>query len=269
MALPISEEIQATRPAPIGLGSLIEQFPLHRRSYYYLSNLFAAIFFLLLSASLIGVGLILSCSAYDQYGPQVIWKTIQDPMIAGLAGGILGVFLLVRALQSRHESVEIYEHGLIWIRHRSYHSFFWKDINSTLVRSTQSSFGLKLQRQLTWCRLSAQSKDLILDNRFGQIESLVNRIQKAVYPVLYMKYAQLYNQGVLLDFGAIQLDKSGIILHRSKYTWEAIAPGAIQSGYLEFPVLINGRLVTQRTSTGQIENLDVLVAILNYILKWS
>lgn len=269
MALPISEEIQATQPVPVGLGSLIEQFPLNRRSFYYLSNLFFAVFLLLISAGLIGFGLFSTLSAYNQFGPQVIWKTLQAPLAAGLAAFFIGAFLLIRSIRSRNETVDLYNHGITWNRSGAQHIFFWNEIKSTSVRSTRRSFGFKLQHQVTWCRVSTQVKDLILDNRFEQIESLVDRIQKAAYPGLYMKHATLYNQGALLNFGSIQLDKTGITIHRTNYAWEALAPGTIVSGYLQFPLIMKDRQSAVKISTGQIENLEVLVAILKYILKWA
>jgi len=270
MSFPISQNCSDSQPVPLGLGKLIAPYPLNRRSHHYWQAIAGFVFFFILGVSLLAAGGLSTYSSVTQFGPSVTWKMMQWPFFLGAFSVLIGLIICLRFLAFRRQSIELYEFGFIYRQGINYLSWRWDEISTIQVKVDRQSFGILFgQVQHRYRLTSPVHKDLVLDDRFSQVEKFVERVQLVVFPKHYAQAAQVYNQGNLLEFGPISLNKTGIKIKQKDYTWEAVGTAQVSQGYLVFPLQGNQLPGGLRTAVELIPNFEVLVAILKYISKWQ
>jgi len=226
--------------------------------------------FFITSAIFLIYGWFLYSTTITQYGPVILWKTLRWPFLTGVLLLIIAIVILILFTHNKNQSIEHYESGLVFRNRGKNETWRWNDISAIQGQVISRSLGFNLgQIRHKFQIVNKLSKEMVIDDRFCQVDSLIEDIKQAIFYPLYAEYAQSYNQGSSIVFGSIQLNKTGITVNNIFYSWENVGKGALKEGNIIFPVITPEKTRQVIVRLDQIPNLEVLVAILKYIGKWQ
>jgi hypothetical protein len=254
----------------LGVGKPLANFKLNRRSPHYWWWIAGCVAFFLAGVGALATGFYLTYAYVTEFGPGVAWKELQGWLFFGLAGLFLGAILLAGFLVYRGQSIQLFKTGLIYRHGRRKDAWRWDEIEHLYGKITRKPFSpLQSQGQHRYRLTGPPHRPLTLDDRYYQVELLVDRIQKARFHDLYAARAAAYNQNERVSFGPVSLNKAVINMNKKDFAWNEVAPGRIERGYLVFPLVGGKQAGEVRLPTEQIPDLEVLVAILTYVGSWQ
>ncbi len=270
MTFPISEDLSDTQPVPVGMGKYLTTFPLNKKNFYYWRFIAGFVFSFVASIGFFIFAWILATYSLSQYGPGILWKILRWPFSLGLILSFIGFLIVLIFTRKKNQSVELYESGLIFRNREGYKAWRWNDIVAVQGKVVRRSFGFDFDQFSHEYRIyNKLSQKIMINDRYCQVGTLIEEIRKAIFPQQYAAYAQAYNQGNGIVFGPLQLNKTGITVHKVIYPWENLGKGTLKEGNLVFPVYHTENTRRLSIKLEQIPNLESLVAVLKYVMKWQ
>jgi hypothetical protein len=143
----------------------------------------------------------------------------------------------------------------------------WEDVHGiTLQRTQYNFFGIKTDIRTDAAVFIKNHPPLLLDNRVKNLIDLLSQIKAAIYPRLLNLARNKYQAGELVNFGAVQINQSGLQIHRKRgfrikvksFTWKEISTVNFQSGQF----IIQCAKRKYRISSWLIPNLEILMMLL-------
>ncbi len=172
----------------------------------------------------------LTLFTYTHYGPVAAWyrPRLYWLLAAALAAGAL--WLALRARWRRQTWLRITPTGLTL--HLAPHppaSFLWRDLLGVEIRLNRPLLGHLGGVIVLHLRAGSPVR---LDRRFPNLPRLAWRLQRALYADRLPAFRQQWASGGNLAFGALQVNRHGLIVRGRTIPWQQISQIGLQNGRL-------------------------------------
>jgi hypothetical protein len=173
--------------------------------------------------------------ALTNFGPAVIWRWISPTLWIGIGFGLLGIVALVLLLRVGRQEIQISPESFTWRKGRKLQVYPWKAIQGVYVTSV--SYGIL---DFAWARKTEivlemeEGKHLSINQTFENIEKLLENIKRHVYPIMFERLKNNFQQGEPLSFGPLLLTSQGVLNGRKPLRWQDIGKISLEQGSLRF-----------------------------------
>jgi hypothetical protein len=126
----------------------------------------------------------------------------------------------------------VYEDGLSLIEGKKIKRWNWEDLTSLRVMAERNQVpGLPAGVNQSYTLVWSDGQRLILDRRIHNVEKLAATVREKSLPVLYARYAQLFEAGREMAFGPVLVGKaSGVGIKNKVLAWDQVQKASIQKG---------------------------------------
>jgi hypothetical protein len=199
------------------------------------------------------------------FGPAVLSRWINPVIVLVICLGFLGGIGLYFLLHVSRQEIQLSPMGVTWKKGRSLSIFHWNEIENIYISSIQ--YGLL---DFVWASRTEivlhlkNGKRKKIDQAFENIEMLVNTMKHYVYPMMFEKFREAFNQGEPMKFGPIVLTSQGIINGRKALRWQDIAKIQLNRGRLDLHPMEGTQGVKFSFPSHKIPNIDLCLQILHH-----
>ncbi len=219
----------APPPGPAG-GGVLRSFRPPRAYRALLWGL--ALFAWLIAAILTLIGLWRLGLALLHYGPVVVWPWSAPWLLAATAAGLLSLWLTLNAFNAAHRAVHELRTGLLIERRRDRTHVPWSAVSAIYTSAIHYRIPLLSTPRVTIELLSQSGRKVRLPAVLAGAEQLVSSIKARTYPRLLEEYRQAFNAGQPLDFGPLQLSRTGLRHGQQVLPWSEIESVTLERGRL-------------------------------------
>lgn len=252
----------------IGLGPLTEIFPVRLGARWGAVALGGLL-------CLLGALFVVGALGYTLYqdsrlGPDAareMLTTFTLPIAGtGLFLGAAGLVSMWKGYRNWHVAAALYRDGLAYSDLSGVRQFRWTDITSVtsnmkLEYGEEGIAGIKLIYRL----YDRNGKALELNEEIGNVRGLVQKIQAAIYPHIYMEAAERFNSGKTVNFGKITIGQKGLEVGKRMIPWEEV--GRIEFKKAQLHVVRNDQARSRAgtVAADSVPNFPVLIALVQQV----
>jgi hypothetical protein len=216
------------------LGILKAEYTPRRKAGWLILGLIAGVLFGTLVA---GVGIFLIVGAW-------VWRSGADRfffVVFGLAVGLFGVWLVMRAIRKRHlgKRVLVYDGGLAYTRQGKTDIIRWEDITAVWQNVVSHYFKQAWQTEYHYTgtihKYTIQLNDgskYAFDDVLGNVEELGGVIRQETLDRMLPRLRQAYEAGQAASFGQLSISKAGISKGYMTLPWEQVKNVDIYEGFV-------------------------------------
>jgi hypothetical protein len=249
----------------IGLGVPKHYFPV--KNLNRIGSLAALFIFLGGSVLVFLYGIYDTYMAYQKHGPAMIDDKMTVPVIIAFVLFLLGLVAGWSAYANWNKGVAIYERGFAIRDRKGIQIWRWEDIVSLTAAVTRHyTNGIYTGTTHVYTLFNRQNERLVVNDAFVKVDELANGIEQSIFPLLYERAAQQYNDGQLLVFGLVAASKAGIQIGKKTYPWQDVKEVSIRQGVLKVSRKDGGWFSGASASAATIPNLRVLLTIINQVV---
>ena len=248
-----------------GLGTPVRYFPI--KNLNRIGSLVAFIVFLAGSMAAFLYGVYAAYSAYQKHGVAVIDDQLIVPMIIAIVLFLLGLLAAWSAFVNWNRGVLLYERGFAVRSRKDIQTWRWEDIISMTAAVTRHyTNGIYSGTTHVYTLVNRQNERLVINDVFSKVNELADAIGQNIFPLLYERASQDFNEGKPLAFGPVITSKAGIQIGKKTYPWTDVNVVSIHQGTLKVTRKDGGWFSGATASAASIPNLSVLLAILNQVV---
>ena len=248
-----------------GLGIPERYFPI--KNLNRIGSLVA--FFILLSGS-VGTflyGIYAAYAATQKHGLAMIDDKLIVPAIIAFGLFLPGLAAGWLAYVNWNRGVGLYERGVAIRSRKGIQSWRWEDMLSLTVAVTRHyTNGIYSGTPHVYTLFNRQNERLVINDAFVKVDELADAIEQSLFPSLYERAAQQYNDGQLQAFGPVVVSKAGIQIGKKTYPWADVKEVSIHQGVLKVSRVDGGWFSGASASAAAIPNLRVLLTIINQVV---
>jgi hypothetical protein len=249
-----------------GLGTPLTVYPAKKTSRWG-----ALLFALLLFA---GSGVALLWGAYNaytrsmQFGPAVAIPSLTVPWIAAAVLFLIALIVALVAFSNWRKVAVVYQSGMAYRDRKGLRAWRWDEFGSMTSAVTKHyTNGVYTGTSHLYTLVKKDGERFAVNDTIAQVENLAAEIRQNIFPLLYEKFAQSYNQGQTCQFGPVQLSKaSGIKVGKKAYSWDQVEQVAIQKGVLSVKKKGGGWFSGASATAASIPNLEVMLSIIDQVV---
>lgn len=165
------------------------------------------------------------------------------------------------------KAVGLYERGFAYHDRKGYQVWHWTDIQSIQTRITRHYYnGVYTGTTHEYTLLNKQNEKIKLNDVFQKVEELADAIEQNIYPDLYSAAADAFNNGRMLTFGPVCVDKAGLHMGKKDLLWKDIQQISLANGFLQVVPQGGGLFKNASVSAAAIPNLRILLSIINQVV---
>ena len=248
-----------------GLGIPKRYFPIKKLNR--IGSLVASFIFCGGAVLVFVYGIYIAYVAYQKHGLALIEDKLTVPVIIAFGLFLLGVAAAWSAYVNWNRGVGLYERGFAFCNRKGIWIWRWENIGSlTSVVTRHYTNGIYSGTTHVYTFLNKQNERLVINDAFAKVEELVEAIEKNIFPLLYERTAQQYNDGQVLAFGSVTVSKAGIQIGKKTYPWTDVKEVSIHQGILKVTRKDGGWFSGANASAAAIPNLRVLLTIINQVV---
>jgi hypothetical protein len=256
--------LQSNTQAIVALGRPLQDFHLHRAWLGRWGYLILAFLGLASSAVVLAFGGYQAYLFYYQFGPAIVWKMVQLPILLEVIFGVIGLAAARAAYVNWMRGATLYENGFTYQDHRGIQIWLWNEIQNyrNIVYRNYAAF-LHTSDTHQCLLMKISGSRLILDDDLELVEQLAGKIRENVFPRLYAQAISQFQAGNSLQFGSLVISPvKGIEYHHKSFRLEAIEATNLANGCLRISLKNENKRETLKFPVSKLSNLDILLAIL-------
>jgi|WetSurMetagenome_2_1015567.scaffolds.fasta_scaffold295671_1 hypothetical protein len=259
---PIPEPFSAN---VIDLGVPKRFFPIRKMNR--VGNLVIAIIFLVAALVAFLIGIYNAVMAYQVHGLAVAEDKLVASAIIALILFFLACLIGWSAYVNWNRGVVLYERGFAIRDRKGIQNWHWTDINSIKIRITRHyTNGIYTGTSHEYTLINKQDQKLVINDAFSKVQELAEAIEQNLYPLLYGPAAEQYNNGHLLVFGPVNIDRTGVHIGKRNISWQDVKEISLKQGMLRVNLKNGGLMSNASVPVASIPNLHVLLAIINQVV---
>lgn len=259
----VSSSLSNTQPVAI-LGRPLQVFHLHHAGLVRWGNLLVSLACLSGAAAVLVFGAYQTSLNYYRFGPAIVWKTIEFPLVLEVVLLVSGLLEARVAYFNWKREISLYENGLTYQDHRGIQVWRWNEIQSLRNNTFRNYAAFLLTGETHLCIIEKnRGESLVINDGFENAAELISVIRSKVFPRLYAQHVDQLRCGQLLKFGPLTLSLAGgIEYHQRTYRLENIQSTGTVNGSLILSLKDGRKWEKLKVSTTNLPNMDVLLALL-------
>jgi hypothetical protein len=199
------------------------------------------------------------------FGPAVLWRWLHPILWTAIGLGVMGGIGLYLLLHRSRQEIQLSPMGITWRKGRNLTIFRWVDIENIYIASVQYGILDFVWADKAEVVLHIQKKKRVRSNQaFENIEILVETIKHYVYPLMFKKFKNSFNQGEPVQFGPIVLTSQGVLNGRKAFRWQDIGKIELQNGRLDLHAIEETGTAKFSFPAHKIPNIDLCLQILHH-----
>jgi len=246
------------------LGHPLQEFHLRRAWLVRWGNLILAFTCLAGAAAVLTFGSFQGYLYYYRFGPAIVWKTVEIPMILVVMLLVIGLLEARVAYVNWKRGATLYENGFTYQDQRGIQVWRWNEIRYFRYIIYRNYAAFLFTGNTHQCVLSKNGrKALVLNDDLEMVGQLASAIREKVFPRLYTQFKDQFQAGKRLEFGPLTISLAGGIgYHKKAYCLEMLESIGTYKGLLQLTLRNKNKRETIRLHTSNLPNLDILLAIL-------
>jgi len=206
--------------------------------------------------------------AYRHYGPAVVWRW-SLPWFLAAAGLAPAFFLgLLSYWRNRTLRLDLYPSGLIFRRGRRIWSLAWQDIRGLQHASSWLGLPTSFAGRTTSLLVETIDGDRIrIPRELDRFEQVVGEIKAEVYPRMQRAFSAGFNQGKVLNFGPIRMDRDSLNLGGHRLEWSQLDSVGLQHGELVLFIKGERRSRSLSVAANRIPNVDLCFQMIQTVIE--
>jgi hypothetical protein len=246
------------------LGHPLQEFHLRRVWLVRWGNLLLAFTCLAGAAADLAFGSYLAYLYYYRFGPAIVWKTVEIPMILEVVLLAIGLLEARVAYVNWKRGAILYENGFTYQDHRGIQVWRWNEIQNfrNIIYRNYAAF-LYTGDTHKCVLMKNGGQVLVLNDDLETVGQLASAIREKVFPRLYAQLAGQFQAGKHLEFGPLTISLAGgIEYHKKAYCLEILDSISTFKGSLQLTMKNGNERETLKLRASNLPNLDILLAIL-------
>jgi hypothetical protein len=259
----VSSELSNTQPIA-ALGNPLQKFHLRWAWLGRWGTLILAFIFLAGAATVLVFGAYQAYLYYYRFGPAIVWKTVELPIILVVIFLAFGLMAARIAYVNWKREATLYENGFTYQDHQGIQVWRWNEIQNyrNIIYRNYAIF-LNTGDTHKFLVINNNGQTLILNDDLEMVEQLTSTIRKKVFPRLYAQLSNQFQAGKTLKFGPLVVSLAdGIEYHKKAYRLEKFDSIGTRNGSLQIILRNGSKRETLKLPAGGLPNLDILLAIL-------
>jgi hypothetical protein len=249
----------------IDLGAPLRYFPI--KNLNRIGSLVAFFIFLIGAALAFFYGIYSAYTSYQKHGLAVVDDKLIVPVIVAIVLFLLALLGGLSAFNNWNKGVLLYEKGFAIRSRKGFCTWRLDEIVSMTAAVTRHyTNGIYTGTTHVYTLFNRQNEKLILNDIYKKVDELAEAVGQNIFPRLYERAAQEYNEGKPLTFGPVTTSKAGIQVGKKVYPWTEVKEVSIQQGTLKVSKKEGGWFSGAAASAAAIPNLRVLLAIINQVV---
>jgi len=246
------------------LGRPIQEFHLHWAWLVRWGNLILAFICLAGAATFLVFGSYQAYLYYYRFGPAIVWKTVEIPIILDIVLLVIGLFEARLAYVNWKLGVTLYENGFTYQDNRGIQVWRWGEIQTYRINIYRNFTAFFQTGDTHQCMLKNNvGNTLVLNDDLEMVGELANIIREKVFPRLYTQLSNQFQAGDPIAFGDLEINlANGIKHHKKTYNLKLLDSVSTLNGTLKITMKNGTKRETFKLRTAQLPNLDILLAIL-------
>ena len=248
-----------------GLGERLYYFPANKIRKW-LPAIFGMIF-LSISLAVFLYGIFIAYQEIIQHGAIVIGGTFFWPGLIALVTLFQGVWWLWLAFSRWKLAGALYQDGFVFKDHKGTQTWTWLEVNSMLTAIIRHyTNGIYSGTTHVYTIVSKNGRKLELRDSLSNVEQMARIIEEKTFPGLYAQDFQVFTSGKTLSYGIVDINRKGIQVRKTEYTWDQIEQIDLIQGVLQITKKDAGFFKTTRLPVASIPNIRVLISILEQVI---
>jgi hypothetical protein len=231
-------------------------------------TLFIAGFIIMIAGLVLLVGGYDTFIAVQKHGAAMIDDVLSGPLLVAAVLFCTGLLFGLIAAASWNKGVMVHEGGIVFHDWRGTRAWRWMDVDSmNLAVTNHSLFGISIGSTHSYTLKNHQAQKLVFSDGLSQVEDLAKSIDQHVFPLLYARFSEQYNEGQVVSFGVVKVNRDGISIGSRSVQWKDVKEAALHQGVLK--VLKKGDEMPGgiTVSASGIPNLQVLLAMVQQMVE--
>lgn len=242
----------------------------HIRSRIRLRNVVFLIFSVLGFLITFAVGIWRWQFALQNYGPASIRNWITPVFWFLFPFMFLSIVAFLNLRRFRGVELQISSSGLVIQKIKILETINWHDVSrirTSIVR--YGLFGLSWGRKTELEIFTEDGQRYRFDQSIEGIDSLIMLTKRYVYPILFEKYRESFNQGEPLNFGPLILTSEGILNSRKALRWKDLGEIKLKEGSLHLKPFENIDGPSLSIAAHKIPNIDLCLQLIRHMARQS
>ena len=204
--------------------------------------------------------------AFSRFGPAVVWRWATPAIgVSGLAL-IIAVSAALFLVLNRDRQILTSQDGLRLVNGGKRRSIPWSKISG--LRSSASRYTLSRYDRNNHLRIfitTMEGEKITIPAHMTGLERLIAVIKEHLYPLAMNRYRERMKSGDPLEFGPLQLTRSGVVHRGRTEAWQSFMDVDLEGGQLtiEFQRASGRRRIS--IPARRIPNIDLCVQLLKNI----
>ncbi len=204
--------------------------------------------------------------AFARFGPAVVWRWSGPAIGIAFLALLLASYSTLFLMRNRQRKVYTTSEGLWLVNGGNQLALRWEDIAS--IHSSAARFAWSRSDRGPQLRIVIRTSDdkiIKLPSFLTELDVVQEIIKKNIYPIAMNRYREMMKSGQPLQFGPLQLTRSGIVYKDRVEPWQSFRDVAIESGRLKIQFQRPKGLRQIAVPVRQIPNIDLCVQLLRNI----
>lgn len=204
--------------------------------------------------------------AYARFGPAVVWRWSGPAIGIAFLALLLALYSGLFLLRNRKRKIFTSTAGLWLIHGGNRTALKWQEISS--IRSYPASFALSRSGHDPQLRINLRTVDdnlIKLPTFLTELDIAQEIIKKNVYPLAMNRYRALLEADQPLEFGPLQLTRSGVVFRNHTEPWQNFHEVDIEAGRLNLEFRSPEGSSKISIAARKIPNIDLCVQLLRNI----
>jgi hypothetical protein len=209
----------------------------------------------------LGYGFYRAIYAYARFGPSAAVAWSRSWYLLASFSSLVLLGLALHRLYHAHRFIAIHKYGIhIHLSPFRNHKLRWSQITGIAADARQDRFlGIPLRTVHQAVIYPTLGNPIRLDNRLGEISSIIENIEANIYPRIAPQIRQDFQSGKRVYFGALVVHLNGFEMNRRIIPWDQISHLSVDGGFL---VVKSDQFKPVRIPVSKIPNLDLLFQLI-------
>ena len=206
--------------------------------------------------------------ALQNYGPASIRNLIAPVLWFLFFFMALSIVAFLNLRRFRGVELQISPSGLVIQKSKTLESIMWHEVSrirASFVR--YGLFGFAWGRKTELEIFTEEGRRYRFDQSIEAIDTLIELTKSYVYPILFEKYRETFNQGEPLNFGPLILTSDGILNSRKALRWKDLGEIRLKEGMLQLQPFENIDGPKLSVSAHKIPNIDLCLQLIRHMAQ--
>lgn len=204
--------------------------------------------------------------AYSRFGPAVVWRWSAPTILTSIFAMILTIYASLFLIRNRQRRIFTTQDAILFVNGGNRHALPWSGIASIQSSAARYAWSRSKHDPLLRITLSTVDSDTIkIPAYLTALNDLLRILKTRLYPLAMDRYRELMKSGHPIEFGPLQLTRTGVLHRGQTEQWQYFRDVKLESGKLKIEFNRPGGSKLISIPAQRVPNIDLCAQLLKNI----